>query len=241
LDKSFSNGLQFLVTYVNSKSLDDESIPSNGNSFLGGNSSAVLNPNNLSLQRSLSAFDIPQVLQLSYVYELPIGRNRPYLRNLHPVLNALIGGWQTNGMWRFDNGQPIMLGLSGGQALPGYGQRPQLSGTPARSTGADWLNQYFANPEVFSVPAAYTLGNAPRALNVRAPGTANATLSLFKDFTLNSIREGMRVQYRLESFNALNHPQFCGPSATVGTGTFGKVTCQANSPREVQMALKLYW
>jgi hypothetical protein len=94
---------------------------------------------------------------------------------------------------------------------------------------------------VFSVPAPYTLGNAPRALNLRAPGTANATLSLFKDFPMDSIREGMRLQYRLESFNALNHPQFCGPNATVGTGTFGKVTCQANLPREVQMALKFYW
>ena len=125
--------------------------------------------------------------------------------------------------------------------LPGYGQRPNLSAAPQRNTGANWLDQYFANPEVFSVPAQYTLGNAPRALNVRAPGTANATLSLFKDFTMNSIREGMRVQYRLESFNALNHPQFCAPNAMVGSGEFGTVTCQANSPREVQMALKLYW
>ena len=111
VEKNFSKGLQFLVTYVNSKSLDEESVPSNGGSFLGGNSSPILDPNNLSLQRSLSAFDIPQVLQFSYVYELPVGRNRPYLRNLHPVLEALIGGWQTNGMWRFDNGEPIMLGL----------------------------------------------------------------------------------------------------------------------------------
>ena len=85
------------------------------------------------------------------------------------------------------------------------------------------------------------MGNAPRALSLRNPGTANATLSLFKDFALGKFREGMKVQYRIESFNALNHPQFCGPNATVNSGAFGKVTCQANSPREVQMALKLYW
>jgi hypothetical protein len=242
VQKQFSKGLQFLVTYVNSKSLDDNSVPGNGGSFLGGFASNILNPNNLSLQRSLSEFDIPQALQFSYVYELPFGHNRPFLRNLHGVLDGILGGWQTNGMWRFDNGQPLPLGLTGGTALPGgYGQRAQLSGVPKRNHGSDWLNQYFANPEVFSVPAAYTLGNGPRNLSLRAPGTANATLSLFKDFSLSSIREGMRLQYRLESFNALNHPQFSAPNTTVGSPTFGKITSQANLPREVQMALKLYW
>jgi hypothetical protein len=241
VEKQLSKGLQFLVTYVNSKSLDNASIAGEGNSFLGGSSSAILDPNNLSLERALSQFDIPQVLQFSYVYALPIGRGKPFGTDLNPVLNAIIGGWQTNGMWRFDDGQPIALSLTGGQALPGYGQRPNMSAAPTRSSGPDWLNQYFANPQVFSIPDPYTLGNAPRTLSLRNPGTANATLSLFKEFTMNRIREGMRMEYRLESFNALNHPQFCGPNATVGSGSFGKVTCQANSPREVQMALKLYW
>jgi hypothetical protein len=241
VEKHFSSGLQFLVTYVKSKSLDNATIAGEGGSFLGGNSSAILNPNNLSLERALSQFDIPQVLQFSYVYALPIGRGKPIGTNLSPVLNAIVGGWQTNGMWRFDNGQPIALGLQGGQALPGYGQRPNLSAPVSRNNGPNWLNQYFANPDVFTVPQPFTLGNAPRTLSIRNPGTANATLSLFKEFALSRIREGMRLEYRLESFNALNHPQFCGPNAVVGSGSFGKVTCQANSPREVQMALKLYW
>jgi len=61
----------------------------------------------------------------------------------------------------------------------------------------------------------------------------------------------MRLQYRLESFNAFNHPQFCGPNGSVPAtfvggdpstyANFGQVTSQCNSPREVQMALKLYW
>ncbi len=241
LEKRLAQGLQFLVTYVNSKSLDNATIAGEGNSFLGGSSSPILNPNNLSLERSISQFDIPQVLQFSYVYELPFGRNKRFGAHLHPALNAVLGGWQTNGMWRFDNGQPISLGLQGGQALPGYGQRPNLNGVPKRNRGSDWLDHYFANPEVFGVPEPYTLGSAPRSLSIRNPGTANATLSLFKEFPLNVIREGARAEYRLESFNALNHPQFCGPNTTVGSGVFGKVTCQANSPREVQMALKLYW
>jgi hypothetical protein len=76
---------------------------------------------------------------------------------------------------------------------------------------------------------------------VRSPGTNVASLSLFKKFSLASIREGMRFEIRLESFNAFNHPQFCGPATTVGLEDFGKITCQANSPREVQLGGKLYW
>ncbi len=83
---------------------------------------------------------------------------------------------------------------------------------------------------------------APRILlNIRVPGTNTTALSLFKEIPLGKFREGSRLEYRVEAFNALNHPQFCGPNTTVPTGIFGQVTCQANSPREVQMALKLYW
>jgi hypothetical protein len=51
----------------------------------------------------------------------------------------------------------------------------------------------------------------------------------------------MRLEFRAEAFNALNHPQFCAPNSTVGQATFGKITSQCNSPREGQMALKLYF
>ena len=52
----------------------------------------------------ISVYDIPQVLQFSYVYELPIGRGRHFGRQMHPVLNAIVGGWQVNGIVRIDNG-----------------------------------------------------------------------------------------------------------------------------------------
>jgi hypothetical protein len=53
------------------------------------------------------------------------------------------------------------------------------------------------------------------------------------------IREGMSLQYRLEAFNALNHPQFAGPSMLYNSSSFGNVTSQVNSPRQLQMALRL--
>jgi hypothetical protein len=95
---------------------------------------------------------------------------------------------------------------------------------------------------VFRTPAAWTIGTAPRTLpSINVPGTSNANLSLFKEFSLNRVREGARLEFRTEWFNALNHPQFAGPNTGFGNANFGQVTSQANSPREIQMALKLYF
>ena len=242
-EKRLSNGLQFLFSYTNQKSIDDSSVGGGGLTWLGGSVSNVLqDPNNRKLDRSLSQFDISQILQFSYVYQLPVGRGKRFGRNMNPVVNAFIGGWQTNGIWRFDTGQPVILDLSGGQSIPTYGpQRPNLTGTLKRASGLN-LDQYFANPEVATLPDPYTFGNAPKVLpNLRMPGTRTGALSLFKEFNLAAMREGARLEFRAEAYNALNHPQFSGPKATVNTDNFGKIISQANSPRQVQLALKLYW
>lgn len=241
-EKRFSRGFQFLVTYTWSKSIDDASSTSGNVTWLGGTTS-LQDPNNRKLERGLSTFDIPRVLQFSYVYELPIGRGKPIGGNMPPVLNAVLGGWQTNGIWRFNDGRPVTLTLSGGQSLPTYGgQRPNLTAPLRCNTGPDRLTNYFANPEVLTVPDPFTLGTAPRTYGgCRQPGQANATLSIFKSFSLARIREGARIEYRFEAFNALNHPQFAGPDTTVNGGSFGTITSTAIGPREVQMALKLYW
>ncbi|HEY1948239.1 MAG TPA: hypothetical protein VGG97_14610, partial [Bryobacteraceae bacterium] len=62
-----------------------------------------------------------------------------------------------------------------------------------------------------------------------------------KQFHLDFLREGSFLEFRAEAFNALNHPQFAPPNLTVGASAFGIVTAQANSPRQVQLALKLYF
>jgi len=245
VEKRFSHGLQFLATYVWSKSIDDASTTDGSVGWLGGITRPE-DPNNRHIERGLSTFDIPHVLQLSYVYELPIGRGKKFGSNMHPVVNAFIGGWQTNGIWRITDGQPMLLSLSGGQALPTYNSgnlRPDLIAPLKCNTGSDWLNNYFANPDAsLAVPAPFTIGTAPRSYGgCRQPGMTNATLSLFKEFSLARVREGMRLQYRIEAFNALNHPQFAGPDTNYQGGSFGTITGLLVGPREVQMALKLYW
>ena len=148
-----------------------------------------------------------------------------------------------NGIYRVDNGLPVQLFLCGGcgTSLPTYGnQYPDLL-APLHVAGTGNLNQYFANPGVAVKPAPYSDGNAPRVLpNARIPGTNNLTASLFKQVSLG-FREGAKLEFRLEAFNALNRVQFGAPDANVGDVTFGQISSQANLPRQVQIGLKLYY
>src|SRR5262249_33834329 len=133
--------------------------------------------------------------------------------------------------------------VSTSRALPTYGtQRANLVGRLTRNDGADWLNQHFASPQNAVTPAPFTVGNAPRMIGTAlVPGASTSALSFFKQFQLPMLHENSKVEFRAEAFNALNHPQFAGPNTTVGASAFGKVTSQANSPRQVQLGLKVYF
>jgi hypothetical protein len=264
-EKDFSHGLQFLVTYTWSKSIDDASATDDSFSFLGGGTPGgstltVQNPYNLRAERAVSVYDIPQIFQASYVYEFPLGRGKQFGGHMNSILNAVVGGWQTNGIIRVDTGRPIIPLISGAinaQSIPTFGQRPNLTGNLGRSSGSpqdftDLTNNasYFANPNALSHISAdnaglhddFTLGNAPRTIsNVRQPGARDVSMSLFKEFALGKVREGMHLEFRAESFNTFNHPHFQGPNASVGSSNFGKIESTVNSPRELQFGLKLYF
>jgi Carboxypeptidase regulatory-like domain/TonB dependent receptor len=250
--KDFSNGLQFLISYSFSKSIDDasaqdDSVSWTGGGTPGGSTLTVQDPNNLRAERAVSVFDIPQQLQFSYVYALPVGRAKRFGGAMHPVLDAIIGGWQTGGNWVFESGRPI-IPLEGGGAnpIPTYGQRPTLlaplkrsSGSAQSATAGCLVNctGYYANPGDLVQSADFTLGNAPRTITtVRQPGYARADLALFKEFTL---REGMHLEFRAEASNALNHPDFAGPNTTAGSSNFGLITRLVDKPRQMQLGLKL--
>ena len=239
IEKRMSHGLELLANYTFSKSIDDASVAHGGTVWLGG-STSLQDPNKYYLERSVSQYDIPQVFNISYVYQLPIGKGKALGANWNGVLDSILGGWQTNGIWRFSQGFPIGLGLSGGTSLPTYGgQRPSLTGTLLKNDGANWMDQYFANPDVVVTPDKYAIGTAPRVISsVRTPGIKSANLSLFKNFGLGVIREGMALQFRAEFYNAFNTPIFCGPATTLNGGSFGQVQSTCGPAREVQMALK---
>ncbi|MGO8819579.1 MAG: TonB-dependent receptor domain-containing protein [Terriglobia bacterium] len=251
VEKRMRNGLSLMVSYTNAKSIDDASM-STSTGWIGG-FGQMRDPNDRKLERSLSEWDIPQVFQFSYIWQVPFGRGKHWGGNINAIVDGFLGGWQTSGMWRFDDGMPASVGVTGALAPWGYSttnpdQIARLRVLPKSmwfktnpATGSPY--GYFANPSSsMEIPPQYTIGNASRMEpNTRVPGTSNATMAIFKDIPLNKMREGAKLQVRCEAFNALNHPQFGGIVNTFGNASFGEVDSQVNSPRQVQMGLQLYF
>jgi hypothetical protein len=246
VEKRFSHGLDLLADYTWSKSLDDSSTEDSANAFEAGTYPTAQDPNDLEAEYALSEYDEPQVLTFAYVYQLPFGRGERWGHNWNRFTDALLGGWQTNGFWTFQSGQPLDVTLTSGLSVPWptWGpQRPNLTGTLLKNNGSETsrVAQYFGNPGVLTQPPEHALGTAPRALSVLGPGIENADLSVFKNFPIHKLGESGMLQFRIETFNALNYVQFADPNLQVGSTTFGEITSQLNSPREVQIAAKLYW
>lgn len=226
LDKRYSNGLTFLVSFTGSKLMDNAASVIN---YLGPTSQTYANQYNPRAEFVLSSQDQSKLFSAGYSYELPFGRGRRFLSNPSGVVNELISGWQTNGVVQYGSGPPVVLGAVGvTTGLLGFGQRPDEKPGDANHphpTRKEWFNT-----SLFSLPAEFTIGNAPRVLpNVRDPHYNDADLSVFKNNYLGDARR-YNVQFRLEAFNAFNHPNFGAPNATVGNGTFGQVTSTAGSP-----------
>jgi hypothetical protein len=92
---------------------------------------------------------------------------------------------------------------------------------------------------VFPVQPVGILGNAPRKNSqVRVFPTLNENVSLAKTFR---VTERMRVDFRAEAFNVFNRVVFGGPQTSLNSSTFGVISSQANSPRQMQGGLKVYW
>jgi Carboxypeptidase regulatory-like domain/TonB dependent receptor len=195
---------------------------------------------NVRSSRAVSGIDITHRFVISYLYELPFGKGRAFGRDAHWLVNAFIGGWQFNGITTYQSGTPISISANNTAGLFNPLTRPNTNGGNPKLEGRvqDRLNKYF-DTSVFSQPAAFTFGNVGAALsNVRTDSIRNYDLSLFKMF---QPIERLRVQFRAEALNAFNTPRFGGPNTSVTSTSFGQITSQANSPRQIQFGLKLLW
>ena len=239
VERRFTAGFSLQASYTFSKLLDD--LPSAtttgfpGDNFSGG---GFQDANNRQKERAVAPYDMPQDLTVNAVWEMPWGRGRRYWKD-RGVLTAVLGNWQLNGITTFHTGVPLGLNTATNTLNDNGGaQRPNWTGANPNGSGpiADRLNQYF-NTSAFSLPAPYTFGNTARLLsNLRGPGAANVDLSLGKNIRIG---EPLVLQFRFETFNAFNRPQFGLPGTAIGSPTAGVISTQANTPRDIQFALKL--
>jgi hypothetical protein len=196
-------------------------------------------------ERSNLTTDVPHRIVGNFIYSLPFGRGHRFASDVPRWADELIGGWQLNGIGYVQSGYPLGLTQTGGQAFSGSRPTyvpnidPLTSGpTHQRLGGVGQFQNYF-NPAAFRLSQAFELGNVPRSASLlRSSLSFQDDLSAIKNF---KIKDSLSLQFRLEAFNVFNHVQFGFPNTTVGSSTFGYITSQANLPRNVQAALKLYF
>jgi hypothetical protein len=196
----------------------------------------------MNLERSLSSFDSRQRFVLSYVVDLPFGKNQRLLSGVNGFTDKLISGWGVNGVTTFQDGFPLHFTATPNLTNSfGGGSRPNVvAGCSAEKTGAAQarLSQWF-NTACYATPPSFTFGNESRTDSVlRGHGINNIDFALFKN---TKIKERVSVQFRAEVFNLFNRVQFAQPAQVLSPGisTFGQVSAQLNSPRLVQLALRL--
>jgi hypothetical protein len=197
------------------------------------------NSYDVAASRSVASYDIPHRLVVSGLYELPFGRGRAFGTTAAAWLDALAGGWQINGIVTLQSGTPLTISASNTAGLFNPVTRANWNGEDPRLDGpADERLQRWFNTSLFSQPPAFTFGNAGATFPLlRTHDVRNLDLSLFKHFAFGKVR----LQTRVEAFNALNRVQFGSPNTSVTSSSFGVVTSQANTPRQLQFGVKLLW
>ena len=238
-----SKGLTALISYTYSKFLDNVE-GNNSWSYNGAaNWGATANYFNLAGEKSVDAGDIPHALVASYVYQLPIGRGKPVGSGMSRTVDAVVGGWEVSGIATFREGIPLSVF---GNNWNSYGgdPRPDVVGNPkpAHQTVSSTVPNSWASSSAFSYAAFGTFGTARRYLsNLRGPHYQNWDTVLEKNW---AIRETMKAQFRFETFNSFNHPNFYAPGpgnmSLYNPGSFGLIG-SAFPGRIVQFAGKFYW
>ena len=240
LEKRYARGIQFLIAYTNGKCIDDSSAETDDSGLAAAG--AHQNFYDRRGDRAVSLQDVAQRLVFSSVMELPFGRGRSIGSNWNHFTDAILGGWQLNGILTFQSGLPLqIINASDNSNAFGGGQRPNVSGDPNLPNDRSRQQKITAwfNTSVFSQPLPFTFGNGPRSLpTVRRDGAKNLDASLFKDVSV--YKEGRaKLEFRAELFNCLNRTQFAAPGGSFGSSSFGVVSAQANTPRQIQLGLKI--
>jgi outer membrane receptor protein involved in Fe transport len=241
LQKQLSHGLQYQVSYTFSKCMSD----STGYYGAWNNAlSASAYWQNVYDQRAEWApcyYDATHVLSAYAIYDLPFGRGKALAHDASRAVDAIIGGWEISPILTFRTGFPLpVYGAQDNSGTFSRGSRANCNSLPSVTSDQfvpDVGIQWFTNNGNFTNPAVGSFGNcAPQLGGLRGPHYTDVDLSLHKNF---QITERFRLQFRTDFINAFNHVQFNAPDMSLGA-TMGQIT-SAQPPRNIQLALKLYY
>jgi carboxypeptidase family protein len=231
VSQRFSKNLTFTASYTRSHLTEK---------------TTYLNPSDTVLENRISPDDRPDRFTTSVVYLLPFGKSQRFGRNINRWANAIIGGWQLNGTYEWQSGEPFILSPT--QVWYYGGDVKQITTFTGQDNGQGQI--YGIDISAFQVPTVNGAGivrlnnfntglrNVPTTLDsARNQPFLNVNLSLSKSFKFG---ETTKLQLRAEAINAFNHPYFgngigLDPS---NAAAFGIVTTQRNNPRDIQFGAK---
>jgi len=213
LQKRLSSGLQMFVNFSHSRLMAN---------------TTYLNSGVLALSKEVAADDRPNYLVIASIYDLPFGRGKRYLANINKVAMFVLGNWQVGGEYTYFQGAPLSFG------------NDIYNGAPLDYNASNPNGPSF-NTAAFNTASSQQLSNNYRTFpalfnNLRIDSMNNINLNLTKSFV---IHENVKMQFRAESYNLCNRPLFESPNMTVTASTFGYITSTTNSPRAIQLALRL--
>jgi hypothetical protein len=240
-EKRFSAGGTLLGAYTYSKILANvETLTSWLDSGTGV--AGYQNVYDMRSEKALSSFDSRQRLTVSYVYDLPMGKGRAFLGSVAGFADRIVSGWGINGVTTFQKGFPLGITATPNNTGFNTGLRPNVVAGCQKTVDGSAQSKItgWFNTACFTTPAIYTFGNEARTDPIlRGPGIANYDFSVFKN---TSITERVKIEFRAEAFNLFNRVQFGSPNlgqTTAANNLFGQITTQQNTPRLMQMALRL--
>jgi hypothetical protein len=236
-DKRLGQGLTFQWSYVLSKLITDS------DTYFANSATAAQDQYNRRLEKSIGQYDQTHAVKFSTLYDLPFGKGRKWIN--HGFLTQVIGGWRVSAVQVYASGLPLALTLN--NPLPIFNGITR----PFVDTYADWrgpiagdkfdpnVDRFLKPRTAFPAQPAAGFGNETRYNpKLRTFWPKNENVSLAKTFP---IRESLRIDLRAEAFNVINRTIFGSGSTNLDSATFGVVTNQSNTPRQLQMGLKIYW
>jgi hypothetical protein len=247
----FNGGLQLLGNYTFDRCLSDSNPQESGQ----GARARYLPGFGQRAEYTNCPQAVDHIIHISGTYKLPFGPKMRWRGNR--ATNLFLGGWQLNGIYTYQSGN--FFGVSCTQSAVGdFGCQANLLSDPyaGARTLSHWLNaSAFANSTpltaadynpvtgVLNNQADFALLGTTRNNQFQSPGWYNIDASFFKEFYTT---EASYFQFRLEAFNALNHPQFGYPGNLnfIGNPNFAQITNTrnpGNNGRIVQLALKYYF
>jgi len=163
-------------------------------------------------------------MTLGTTMDLPVGKGRRFGAGMHPVLNAIVGGWSTSHIFMWNSGSFLRFG------------QLDVSGNPVLSspTWEKWFDT-----SVFKQATPFTPRTNPFQYDgLTGPRYWNLDSTLSKNF---DVTERFKLEFRLEGYNLTNSVMPGNPNLTVTSTQFGGITTQVNYGREVQYTLRLHF